>query len=75
MTYQRISTVQELCELDPSAIDFALSEQVEHLTDLLVEAESAAEQFFARNFVTQGMERLLREALQLSTRHPAARPR
>jgi hypothetical protein len=64
MTYQRISTVQELCELDPSAIDFALSDQVEHLTDLLVEAENAAEKFFARNFVTQGMERLLREALQ-----------
>jgi hypothetical protein len=57
MTYQRISSVQELCELDPSAIDFALSDQVEHLTDLLVEAENAAEKFFARNFVTQGMER------------------
>jgi hypothetical protein len=56
MTYTRISTVQELCELDPSAIDFALSDQVEHLSDLLVEAEKGAEEFFARNFVTQGMD-------------------
>ena len=64
MTYTRISTVKELCELDPSAIDFALSDQVERLSDLLVEAEKGAEEFFARNFVTQGMERLLREGLQ-----------
>jgi predicted AAA+ superfamily ATPase len=47
-----------------SAINFAHSDQVEHLTDLLVEAESAAKRFFARNFVTQGMERLLRQGLQ-----------
>lgn len=64
MTYTRIATVTELCELNEGALDFALSDQVEHLTDLLVEAEKAAEDFFARNFVTQGMERLLREGLQ-----------
>lgn len=64
MTYTRIATVNELCELNEGALDFALSDQVEHLTDLLVEAEKGAEDFFARNFVTQGMERLLREGLQ-----------
>lgn len=64
MTYTRISTVKELCELDPGALDFALSDQVEHLGDLLKEAEGAASEFFDKNFVTQGMERLLREGLQ-----------
>ena len=64
MVYVRIPTVKEACELDPRALDFALSEQVEHLSDLLNEAEGAADEFFARNHVTQGMERLLREGLQ-----------
>lgn len=64
MTYTRISTVKELCELDPGALDFALSDQVEHLSDLLTEAEGAADEFFDKNFVTGGMERLLREGLQ-----------
>ncbi len=64
MTYTRISTVKELCSLSEGALDFALSDQVEHLSDLLTEAERGAEDFFERNFVTQGMERLLREGLQ-----------
>jgi hypothetical protein len=64
MTYTRISTVNELCELSPGALDFALSDQVEHLSDLLTETEQASEEFFARNFVTQGMERLLKEGLR-----------
>ena len=64
MTYTRVPTVKELCQLSDGALDFALSDQVEHLSDLLTEAEQGAEEFFARNFVTQGMERLLREGLQ-----------
>lgn len=64
MTYVRIPTVKEACELDPGALDFALSEQVEHLSDLLDEAEGSAADFFGRNHVTQGMARLLREGLQ-----------
>src|SRR4051794_145812 len=64
MTYVRIPTVREACELDPGALDFALSDQVEHLSDLIEEVEGAADEFFARNHVTQGMERLLREGLQ-----------
>lgn len=59
----RISTVQELCELDPNALDFALSDQVEHLTDLISDAEKDAKDFFSKNFVTQGMKKLLREGL------------
>lgn len=64
MTYVRIPTVKEACELDPGALDFALSEQVEHLSDLLDEVEGSAADFFGRNHVTQGMARLLREGLQ-----------
>jgi hypothetical protein len=63
MTYIRIPTVKEACELDPKALNFAMSDQVEHLSDLLKEAEGAADEFFAKNHVTQGMERLLREGL------------
>ncbi|MER8748073.1 DUF499 domain-containing protein [Mesorhizobium sp. M1050] len=41
-----------------------MADQVEHLGDLLTEAEGAADEFFNKNFVTRGMERLLREGLQ-----------
>lgn len=64
MTYVRIPTVTEACELQPSALDFALSDQVEHLSDVLNDAESKAADFFQRNYVTSGMARLLREGLQ-----------
>ena len=60
----RLSTVQELCELDESALNFAPSDQVEHLSDLLDHAESSAEDFFQKNFVTQGMKSLLSTALK-----------
>ena len=64
MANVRLSTVQELCELEPGALDFAPSDQVEHLSDLLDQAETAAEDFFEKNFVTQGMKSLLVTALK-----------
>jgi len=64
MTYTKIMTVNEACEIQPSALDFALSDQVEHLSDLLLDAETKPEDFFSKNYVTAGMSRLLREALQ-----------
>ncbi|MCP5230244.1 anti-phage-associated DUF499 domain-containing protein [Accumulibacter sp.] len=64
MTYERIPTVLEACELHPSALDFAMSDQVEHLSDLLDDTEKKASDFFAKNYVTAGMARLLREGLQ-----------
>jgi hypothetical protein len=64
MAYVRIPTVKEACVLADGALDFALSEQVEHLSALLEESEKTAADFFARNHVTKGMERLLREGLQ-----------
>ena len=30
MTYKKLVTVTEACELHPTALDFALSDQVEH---------------------------------------------
>lgn len=59
----RISTVQELCELDNNALDFALSDQVEHLSDLITNAEKDAKEFFSKNFVTEGMKKLLKQGL------------
>ena len=38
MAYTKLLTVTEACELHSNALDFALSEQVEHLSDLLVDA-------------------------------------
>lgn len=64
MANVRISTVQELCEIDERTLDFAPSDQVEHLSDLLDQAETAAEDFFDKNFVTQGMRSLLATALK-----------
>ena len=64
MTYERIPTVMEACELQPTALDFALTDQVEHLSHLLDDAEKTAADFFSKNYVTAGMARLLREGLQ-----------
>ena len=64
MTYTKLLTVTEACDLHANALDFALSEQVEHLSDLLVDAEKKADDFFAKNYVTSGMARLLKECLQ-----------
>ena len=67
MTYERIPTVLEACELHPSALEFAIPDQVEHLSDLLDDTEKKASDFFAKNYVTDGMARLLREGLQRLT--------
>ena len=64
MSYVRITTVTEACELQPAALDFALTDQVEHLSDLLEDTEKKATDFFSKNWVTAGMARLLREGLQ-----------
>ena len=64
MAYERIATVLEACELHPSALEFALSDQVEHLSDLLDDTEKNASDFFEKTYVTAGMARLIREGLQ-----------
>lgn len=64
MTYKKLLTVTEACELYDSALNFALSDQVEHLSDLLTDTEKKAEEFFEKNHVTSGMARLIKECLQ-----------
>jgi hypothetical protein len=46
------------------ALEYDMSEQIEHLSQLLNEHERDAEAFFERNHVTHGMRELLRGALQ-----------
>lgn len=62
--YAVLQTVKDACELHPMTLDYAMGDQVEHLSDLLLETEQAADAFFDRNYVTAGMRRLLHEALQ-----------
>jgi hypothetical protein len=46
------------------ALDYAMGDQIEHLSDLLDQTEQDAEAFFDKNYVTAGMGTLLRQALQ-----------
>lgn len=55
--------VRQSCELHPTALDFAVADQIEHLSDLLDATEHNAAEFFAKNYVTGGMRDLLRDAL------------
>lgn len=59
-----LQTVRDACVLHPMALDYAMGDQIEHLSDLLVQTEKAAEGFFEKNFVTAGMGTLLRQGLQ-----------
>jgi hypothetical protein len=59
-----LQTVKDACELHPMALDYAMGDQIEHLSDLLDTAEKAAGEFFAKNYVTAGMRVLLRQGLE-----------
>jgi hypothetical protein len=59
-----LQTVKDACRFDPKAIDYALSEQIEQLEDLVGHDEKSAEAFFAKTYVTNGMKTLLRQGLQ-----------
>lgn len=59
-----LQTVRDTCAFDPKAIDYALSEQIEDLADLVGHTPAAAEAFFDKTFVTGGMRTLLRQGLQ-----------
>ena len=56
----------------PKAIDYALSDQIENLDDLIGHDAKAAEAFFGKTYVTGGMKTLLRQGLQ-RLRAPRAR--
>ncbi len=59
-----LQTVRDACKFDPKAIDYALSEQIESLDDLVGHDPTAAEAFFKKTYVTGGMKTLLRQGLQ-----------
>src|ERR1700676_1143294 len=59
-----LQTVKDACKFDPKAIDYALSDQIENLDDLIGHEPKSAEAFFGKTYVTGGMKTLLRQGLQ-----------
>lgn len=59
-----LQTIKDACKFDPKAIDYALSDQIENLDDLIGHDPKLAEAFFHKTFVTGGMKTLLRQGLQ-----------
>lgn len=59
-----LQSIRDTCKFRQDAIDFALTKQIEDLTDLAGHDESSARAFFEKTYVTEGMGTLLRQALQ-----------
>ena len=57
-----LRTVRDACTIHPIVHDYRMSEAIENLSDLIKE-EGNGEEFFARNYVTQGMDTLFREGI------------
>lgn len=57
-------TVKDACELHPMALDYAMSEQIENLADIIEKTAREADEFFEKNFITQGMSILLNDGLK-----------
>src|ERR1700730_1407894 len=53
-----LQTVKDACQFDPKAIDYALSDQIESLEDLVGHDPKAAEAFFRKTYVTGGLRTL-----------------
>jgi len=67
-----IKTVKQACRFNPIIQDYRMSEGIENLADLIAD-EGDGRDFFARNFVTHGMEQLFREGmLRLSSKSDQA---
>ena len=58
-----LRTVKDACELHPMALDYAMSEQIENLSDVIERTEQEAGEFFEKNHITRGMELLLSQGL------------
>ncbi|MGI4879268.1 MAG: anti-phage-associated DUF499 domain-containing protein [Janthinobacterium lividum] len=59
-----LQTITDTCEFKQDAIDYALSKQIEDLSDLAGHTENDARAFFDKTYVTDGMSQLLRQGLQ-----------
>jgi hypothetical protein len=57
-----IKTVKQACRFNPIIRDYRMSQGIESLADLIDDAGNGRE-FFARNFITHGMDQLFREGL------------
>jgi hypothetical protein len=59
-----LQTVRDACKFDQKAVDYALSDQIENLDDLVGHDPKAAQAFFGKTYVTGGMKTLLRQGMQ-----------
>src|SRR5579885_1240650 len=59
-----LKTVKDACVIHPMALDYAMSEQIENLSDVLEKTEKDAKDFFEKNYVTKGMSILLGDGLR-----------
>lgn len=57
-----LGTVRDACKIHPMVNDYRMTEAIENLSDL-IHKEGDGPEFFARNYVTQGMDTLFREGL------------
>jgi hypothetical protein len=59
-----LQTVRDACQFDQKAVEYALSDQIENLDDLIGHKSKEADAFFKKTYVTGGMKTLLRQSLQ-----------
>ena len=57
-----VQTIKQACEFSPIVHDYRMAQAIENLADLIND-EGDGREFFARNYVTQGMEQLFREGM------------
>lgn len=57
-------TVKDACTPHPMALDYAMGDQIENLSDVIAAAAQEAQEFFDKNYVTKGMETLLKQGLK-----------
>ncbi|MBY5501272.1 DUF499 domain-containing protein [Rhizobium leguminosarum] len=57
-----IKTVKQACTFNPVIRDYRMAEGIENLADLIADNGDGRD-FFARNFVTHGMEQLFKEGM------------
>ena len=64
-----LQTVKDTCKFDSKAIDYALSDQIENLDDLIGHDPKSAEAFFSKAYVTGGMKTLSPSGAAAAQRH------
>jgi hypothetical protein len=57
-----LKTVKQACVFNPIIRDYRMSQAIENLSELISD-EGDGREFFARNYITQGMEQLFREGM------------